>query len=113
MPGGSCAEAPGIELRSGMSDVLSRTVRAYLKGHSQGLEHLAIEMLARRLSMRDIKDESGRLRLPKMFVDGMAERCAQVPSASLSRRPGATRWTAAVCCYSDGGVEGRCRDGDG
>jgi hypothetical protein len=44
-------------------------IREHLKGHTQELEDLAIEMLARGLSVRDIedafKDESGRL----LFVE--------------------------------------------
>jgi putative transposase len=47
-------------------------IRAHLKGHTQGLEDLAIEMLARGLSVRDIedafKDESGRLLLSRTAV---------------------------------------------
>lgn len=31
-------------------------IRAHLKGHTQGLEDLAVEMLARGLSVRDIED---------------------------------------------------------
>jgi len=47
-------------------------IREHLKGHTQALEDLAIEMLARRLSVRDIedafKDESGRLLLSRTAV---------------------------------------------
>jgi putative transposase len=43
-----------------------------LKGHTQGLEDLAVEMLARGLSVRDIedvfKDERGRLLLSKSAI---------------------------------------------
>jgi putative transposase len=50
----------------------------HLKGHTQGLEDLAIEMLARGLSVRDIedafKDESGRLLLSKTAVSQLGER---------------------------------------
>ena len=45
----------------------ARAIRQHLKGHAQGLEDLAIEMLACGLSVRDIedafKDENGRLLL--------------------------------------------------
>jgi transposase-like protein len=53
-------------------------IRAHLKGHTQGLEDLAIEMLARGLSVRDIgdafKDECGRLLLSKTAVPQLGER---------------------------------------
>ena len=53
-------------------------LRAHLKGHSEGLEDLAIEMLARGLAGRDIddafKDESGRLLLSRTAVSEMGER---------------------------------------
>ena len=48
------------------------------QGHTQGLEDLAIEMLARGLSVRDIedafKDESGRLLLSRTAVSQLGER---------------------------------------
>ncbi len=50
----------------------------YLKGHSEGLEDLAVEMLARGLSVRDIedafKDESGRLLLSRTAVSEIGAR---------------------------------------
>ena len=53
-------------------------LRAHLKGHSEGLEGLAVEMLARGLSVRDIKDafrdESGRLLLSRTAVSEMGAR---------------------------------------
>src|ERR671936_149352 len=53
-------------------------IREHLKGHTQGLEDLAIEMLARGLSVRDIedafKDENGRLLLSKTAVSQLGER---------------------------------------
>ena len=53
-------------------------LRAHLKGHSEGLEDLAVEMLARGLSVRDIKDafrdESGRLLLSRTAVSEMGAR---------------------------------------
>ena len=53
-------------------------IREHLKGHTQGLEDLAIEMLARGLSVRDIedafKDETGRLLLSKTAVSQLGER---------------------------------------
>ena len=53
-------------------------LRDHLKGHSEALENLAIEMLARGLSVRDIedafKDETGRLLLSKTAVSELGER---------------------------------------
>jgi putative transposase len=94
---------------AGRDEPFRSAIREHLQGHTQGLEDLAIEMLARGLSVRDIedafKDETGRLLLSKtavsqlgdyraftqrelsqyeityQFVDGIAERL----------RPGAKR----------------------
>lgn len=53
-------------------------LRGHLKGHSEALEALAIEMLARGLSVRDIedafKDETGRLLLSRTAVSELGER---------------------------------------
>ena len=53
-------------------------LRDHLKGHTEALEDLAIEMLARGLSVRDIedafKDESGRLLLSRTAVSELGER---------------------------------------
>ncbi len=53
-------------------------IRDHLKGHSQALEDLTVEMLARGLSVRDIedafRDESGRLLLSKTAASEMGER---------------------------------------
>jgi hypothetical protein len=53
-------------------------IRDHLKGRTAALEELAIEMLARGLSVRDIedafKDESGRLLLSRTAVGGIGER---------------------------------------
>jgi len=53
-------------------------IRQHLKGHSEVLENLAIEMLARGLSVRDIedafKDETGRLLLSRTAVSEIGER---------------------------------------
>ena len=53
-------------------------LRGHLKGHSEALEDLAIEMLARGLSVRDIedafKDEQGRLLLSRTAVSEIGER---------------------------------------
>jgi transposase-like protein len=53
-------------------------LRGHLKGHSEALEDLAIEMLARGLSVRDIedafKDETGRLLLSRTAISELGER---------------------------------------
>ena len=53
-------------------------LRDHLKGHTEALESLAIEMLARGLSVRDIEDafkaESGRLLLSRTAVSELGER---------------------------------------
>ncbi len=63
---------------AGTLDPFRSELRAHLKGHSEGLEDLAVEMLARGLSVRDIedafKDESGRLLLSRTAVSEIGER---------------------------------------
>jgi hypothetical protein len=50
---------------AGRDEPFRSAIREYFKGHTQGLEDLAVEKLARGLSVRDIedafKDERGRL----------------------------------------------------
>ena len=57
---------------AGRAEPFRSELRAHLKGHSEALEDLAIEMLARGLSVRDIedafKDEEGRLLLSRTAV---------------------------------------------
>jgi transposase-like protein len=63
---------------AGRDEPYRSAIREHLKGHTQGLEDLAIEMLARGLSVRDIedafKDETGRLLLSKTAVSQLGER---------------------------------------
>ena len=63
---------------AGRDEPFRSAIREHLKGHTQGLEDLAIEMLARGLSVRDIedafKDENGRLLLSKTAVSQLGER---------------------------------------
>lgn len=63
---------------AGRDEPFRSTIRQHLKGHTQGLEDLAIEMLARGLSVRDIedafRDEHGRLLLSKAAVSQLGER---------------------------------------
>jgi putative transposase len=44
---------------AGRDEPFRSAIRQHLKGHKQGLEDLAIEMLARGLSVRDIEDLRG------------------------------------------------------
>jgi transposase-like protein len=63
---------------AGRDEPFHSAIREHLKGHTQGLEDLAIEMLARGLSVRDIEDafkeESGRLLLSRTAVSQLGER---------------------------------------
>ncbi len=92
-------------------------IREHLKGHTQGLEDLAIEMLARGLSVRDIedafKDENGRLLLSKTAVSQLGERLWEDYQA-LACCGGLglhDRGPSGAVAY-DGRLQGRCRDGD-
>jgi transposase-like protein len=77
---------------AGRDEPFRSVIREHLKGHTQGLEDLAIEMLARGLSVRDIedafKDENGRLLLSKTAVSELGERLWEEPgvhAAGLER----------------------------
>ena len=63
---------------SGRDAPFRSEIRDHLKGHTQALEDLSVEMLARGLSVRDIedafKDESGRLLLSRTAVSEIGER---------------------------------------
>ncbi len=63
---------------AGTTEPFRSELREHLKGQSEALEGLAIEMLARGLSVRDIedafKDETGRLLLSKTAVSELGER---------------------------------------
>jgi transposase-like protein len=63
---------------SGTDAPFRSELRAHLKGHSEELDNLTIEMLARGLSVRDIedtfKDEQGRLLLSRTAVSEIGER---------------------------------------
>ena len=62
----------------GREETFRSEIRESLKGRTQALEDLAVELLARGLSMRDIedafKDESGRLLLSRTAVSEISER---------------------------------------
>ena len=63
---------------AGRAEPFQSQLRQHLKGRSEALEDLALEMLARGLSVRDIedafKDETGRLLLSRTAVSELGER---------------------------------------
>jgi putative transposase len=63
---------------AGRDEPFHSEIRDHLKGRTQALEDLAVELLARGLSVRDIedafKDETGRLLLSKTAVSELGER---------------------------------------
>ena len=63
---------------AGTAEPFRSALRGHLKGHSEALEDLAVEMLARGLSVRDIegafKDETGRLLLSRTADSELGER---------------------------------------
>lgn len=63
---------------AGRAEPFRSEIREHLKGRTQALEDLAVELLARGLSVRDIEDafedESGRLLLSRTAVSEIGER---------------------------------------
>jgi putative transposase len=63
---------------AGRDEPFRSEIREHLKGRTQALEDLAVELLARGLSVRDIedafKDETGRLLLSRTAVSELSER---------------------------------------
>ncbi|MER8824498.1 transposase [Mesorhizobium sp. M0991] len=63
---------------AGRDEPFRSEIREHLKGRSEALEDLAVELLARGLSVRDIedafRDETGRLLLSKSAVSEIGER---------------------------------------
>jgi transposase-like protein len=63
---------------AGRDEPFRSEIREHLKGRTQALEDLAVELLARGLSVRDIedafKDETGRLLLSRTAVSEIGER---------------------------------------
>lgn len=63
---------------AGRDEPFQSEIRKHLKGRTQALEDLAVELLARGLSVRDIedafKDESGRLLLSRTAVSELGDR---------------------------------------
>ena len=124
---------------AGREEPFRSAIRQHLKGHTQGLEDLAIEMLARGLSVRDIedafRDENGRLLLSKAAVSQLGKTLWEdyqtfaqrdlgeyevtylfVDGIAERLRPGAKRepvlaaWPRAAA--HDGRLQGRCRNCD-
>lgn len=66
---------------AGRDEPFRSDIREHLKGRTQALEDLAVELLARGLSVRDIedafRDETGRLLLSKTAVSEIGERLWQ------------------------------------
>ena len=64
---------------TGRDEPFRSAVREQLQGRTQALEDLAVELLARGLSVRDIedvfKDETGRLLLSRTAVSEIGSRC--------------------------------------
>jgi putative transposase len=84
--GGLEYSAPQV---AGLEQPFRSALRDHLKGHTEALESLAVEMLARGLSVRDIedafKDETGRLLLSKTAVSEIGKQLWEDYQAFKSR----------------------------
>jgi putative transposase len=84
--GGLEYSAPQV---AGLEQPFRSALRDHLKGHTEALESLAVEMLARGLSVRDIedafKDETGRLLLSKTAVAEIGKQLWEDYQAFKSR----------------------------
>ena len=73
---------------AGRDEPFRSAIRQHLRGHTQGLEDLAIEMLARGLSVRDIEDafkeENGRLLLRRLRRRSLGIGCGRITRRSRS-----------------------------
>jgi putative transposase len=74
---------------AGLEQPFRSALRDHLKGHTEALEGLAVEMLARGLSVRDIedafKDETGRLLLSRTAVSEIGKQLWEDYQAFKSR----------------------------
>ena len=74
---------------AGLAQPFRSALRGHLKGHTEALEGLAVEMLARGLSVRDIedafKDETGRLLLSRTAVAEIGKQLWEDYQAFKSR----------------------------
>ena len=109
---------------AGKPEPYCSAIREHLKGQTQALEDLAIELLARGLSVRDIedafRDESGRLLLSRTAVSEIGARLwadyqefasrdlspnTTSPTCSSMASPnGCVRGSAASRCWRPGGI---------
>jgi putative transposase len=84
--GGLEYSAPQV---AGLKQPFRSALRDHLKGHTEALESLAVEMLARGLSVRDIedafKDETGRLLLSRTAVSEIGKQLWEDYQAFKSR----------------------------
>jgi putative transposase len=84
--GGLEYSAPQV---AGLAQPFRSALRDHLKGHTEALESLAVEMLARGLSVRDIedafKDETGRLLLSRTAVSEIGKQLWEDYQAFKSR----------------------------
>ena len=84
--GGLEYSAPQV---AGLEQPFRSALRDHLKGHTEALEGLAVEMLARGLSVRDIedafKDETGRLLLSRTAVSEIGKQLWEDYQAFKSR----------------------------
>jgi putative transposase len=84
--GGLEYSAPQV---AGLEQPFRSSLRDHLKGHTEALEDLAVEMLARGLSVRDIedafRDETGRLLLSKTAVAEIGKQLWEDYQAFKSR----------------------------
>ena len=68
---------------AGRDEPYRSELREHLKGRTQALEDLAVELLARGLSVRDIedafRDETGRLLLSRTAVSEVGGRLCRLP----------------------------------
>ncbi len=84
--GGLEYSAPQV---AGLEQPFRSALRDHLKGHTEALESLAVEMLARGLSVRDIedafKDETGRLLLSKTAISEIGKQLWEDYQAFKSR----------------------------
>ena len=92
---------------AGTAEPFGSELRRHLKGPSEALEDLAVEMLARGLSVRDIedafKDETGRLLLSRRRYPSWASGCGRTTRTSS---PAIWANTTSFICSSTGSRSG-------
>ena len=102
---------------AGRDEPFRSEIREHLKGRTQALEDLAVELLARGLSVRDIedafRDETGRLLLSKTAVSEIGERLWRTtrslpPATSASTRSSTSLSTASPSASARARSASRC-----